>query len=76
MAAGTGNRSLALIGRIVLQQFGQRGSSGLMHGGADCGFDGFEVEAAGPPAILKDRSEQAVYFAGDFPLDRFSRFFS
>ena len=31
MAAGTGSRSLTLIRRIVLQQFSQRGSPGLMH---------------------------------------------
>jgi hypothetical protein len=47
-----------------------------MHRRTDDGFDGFEVEATGPAAILKDRVQQPVYFAGNFLLDRFSRFFS
>ena len=76
MAAGTGDRPLALIRRIVLQQLRQRGSPGLMHRRADDGFDGFQVEATGPAAILKDSVQQPVYFAGNFLLDRFRRFFS
>jgi hypothetical protein len=47
-----------------------------MHRRADDGFDGFEVEPTGLAAILKDRVQQPVYFAGNFPLDRFGRFFS
>jgi hypothetical protein len=47
-----------------------------MHGRADKGFDGFEVEATGLAAILKNRLQQPVYFTGDFLLDRFRRFFS
>jgi hypothetical protein len=76
MTAGTGNRPLIRSGRIVSQQFRQRGSSSLMHGRADHGFDRFQVEVAGLAAILKDGLQQSVYFAGDFLLDRFRSFFS
>jgi hypothetical protein len=47
-----------------------------MHRRADDRFDGFEVEATGLAAILKDRVQQPGYFAGNFLLDRLSRFFS
>ena len=52
------------------------GSPGAVHRRADEGFDGFEVQAAGLAAILKDGVQKPVYFAGNFLLDRFSRFFS
>ena len=76
MAARTRNRPLVRIRRIVLQQLRQRASPGLVHGGANNRFDGFEVQAAGLAAILKDGAQQTVYFAGNFLLDRFGRFFS
>ena len=76
IAARTGNRSVVLIRRIVLQQFRQRRSPSLMHGGADGSFDRFQVKAAGLAAVLKDDVQQAVYFAGNFFLDDFRRFFS
>ena len=34
------------------------------------------VEAAGLAPTLEDRTQPLIYFAGDFPLDRFGRFFS
>ena len=67
---------MVLIRRIVLQQFREGGSPGPVHRRADEGFDGFEVQAAGLAAILKDGVQKPVYFAGNFLLDRFSRFFS
>src|SRR5215467_11536826 len=76
MAAGTGNHPLLLIRRMVLQQFGQCGRPSLMHRRTDDGFDGFEVETTGLAPILKNRVQQPVYFAGNFLLDRLSRFFS
>jgi hypothetical protein len=47
-----------------------------VHRRADDGFDGFQVEATGLAAIPKDRVQQSIYFAGNFLLDRFGRFFS
>src|SRR6266566_5078339 len=76
MAAQTGNRTVVLIRRIVLQQLRQRRGPSLVHGGADGGFDGFQVKAAGLAAALKDNAQQPVYFAGDFLLNGLRRFFS
>jgi len=76
MTARTGKRAVFRIGRIVLQQLRQRRSPGLMHGGADGGFDCFQVQAAGLAAVLKDDAQQPVYFAGNLFLDGFRRFFS
>src|SRR5882724_6292159 len=76
IAARTGNRSVVLIRRIVLQQLRQRSSPSLVHSGADGGFDGFQVQAAGLAAVLKDDAQQPVYFAGNFLEDGLRRFFS
>ena len=54
MAARTGNRPVVRIGRIVSQQLRQRGSSGLVHGGSQCGLDGFHVEPAVVAAFLEN----------------------
>ena len=59
-----------------MQQFRQCRGPCLMHSRTDDGFDSFEVEPAGLAPALKDRVQQSVYFAGNFLLDRFSRFFS
>lgn len=67
---------MAFIRRIVLQKFRQRDGSSLMHRRADDGFDGLQVKVTGLTTILKDDAKQPVYFAGNFLLDRFSRFFS
>ena len=64
------------IRRIVSQQLGQRASPGLMHGGSQSALDGFQVESAVVAALLKNHAQESVYFAGDFVLDRFGRFFS
>jgi hypothetical protein len=61
---------------IVSQQLGQRGSPGLMHGGSQSGFHRFQVESAVAVALLKNNAQKSVYFAGDFLLDDFGRFFS
>lgn len=47
-----------------------------MHRRADDSLDGFEVQVAGFAAILKDRAQQSIYFAGNLLPDRFSRFCS
>ena len=64
------------IRRIVSQQLGQRGSPGLVHGGAQSDFDRFQVEPAVAAALLKNNVQKSFYFAGDFLLDRLGRFFS
>ena len=76
IAARTGKRSLVLIRRIVLQQLRQRRGPSLVHGGANGGFDGSQVKAVGLAAAMKDNAQQSVYFAGNFFLDGFRRFFS
>ena len=67
---------MVLIRRIILQQLRQSRSPSLVHGGADRGFDRFQVKAAGLAAVLKDDAQQPVYFASNFFLDGFRRFFS
>jgi hypothetical protein len=47
-----------------------------MHSRADGGFDGLQVKATGPTAVLKNGTQQLVYFAGDFLLDGERGFFS
>lgn len=67
---------MVLLRRRVLQQLRQRSSPRMVHRGADGGFDGFQVQAAGLAAVLKDDAQQPVYFAGEFLLDGLGRFFS
>lgn len=54
----------------------QCGSPRLVHGGAYRHLDRFEVPLPGFSTVLKDDTEQPVYFAFDFLPDRFRRFFS
>jgi hypothetical protein len=58
------------------QQFGQDGCPGMMHGGAYRHLDGFEIQLARFTPGAEDDAQQLIYFAGDFLLDRFRRFFS
>ena len=53
----------------------QGGSARLMHGGPHRHLDRFQVELSGFALVLKDDPEQVVYFALDFLLDHFGRFF-
>ena len=48
----------------------------LMHGCADCGLGRLQVESAFLTPALKQNLKDAVYFALDFVMDRFRRFFS
>ncbi len=48
----------------------------LMHCRPHGHLDGFEVQLTGLAAALKDDAEQFAYFAFDFLMDRFRRFFS
>src|ERR1019366_7577280 len=74
--ARTGNRPVVLIRRIIAQQLRQRGSSGLVHGGSHSGLDRIQIVAAAGAVLLKNHPKEAVYFAGNFLLDRLRRFFS
>jgi len=47
-----------------------------MHGGPHRHLDGFQVQPACSPEVLKDDPQQPAYFAFDFLPDRFRRFFS
>jgi hypothetical protein len=47
-----------------------------VHGGAECHFHRFQVGAAGPLALGENSTQQRCYFAREFGLDRFGRFFS
>jgi hypothetical protein len=47
-----------------------------MHGRAHRHLDGFQIEMSRFAAGAEDDAQQLLYFARDFLLDRFSRFFS
>ena len=64
------------IGWFELQQLHQGRGPGLMHSGTDRGLDTFQVESASRFAVAENDAQQLLYFAGDFLLDRFGRFFS
>jgi hypothetical protein len=51
-------------------------SASPVHGGARCRFDSLQIETGRPAESGEDNLEQLVYFAGDFLMDRFRRFFS
>jgi hypothetical protein len=47
-----------------------------MHGQTHGHLDGFQIEPAALAAAVEDDAQQPIYFACDFLLDRFGRFFS
>jgi hypothetical protein len=48
----------------------------MMHRGTNHGLDALQIELAACPAVAENDAQQLFYFAGNFPLDRFGRFFS
>jgi hypothetical protein len=54
----------------------ERACARLVHGGTRGRFNGFQIEATGPAQSGEDDVQEPVYFAGDFLMDRFGRFFS
>lgn len=58
------------------QQLRQGNSAGVMHRGTDYDLDALQIELAGCSAAAENEAQQLIYFAGDFLLDRFDRFFS
>ena len=75
MAAGTRKVPLAGSRGWELQEFAERRGSSVMHGRAHRHLDGFQVEMAGLAPVSEDHTQQLVYFARDFPVDRFGGFF-
>jgi hypothetical protein len=75
-ATRAGERPVIPIRRFELQQLRQSGGPGIVHGRADRAFDRFQIELTGCFAVPENDAEQLLYFAGDFLLDRFGRFFS
>ena len=59
-----------------LQQFGQRGGARIVHSRTHRHLDGFQIQTPGFAVAMKDDLQQLFYFARDFLLDRFRRFFS
>jgi hypothetical protein len=47
-----------------------------MHGRTHRHLDRFQIETPGLAAIFEDDAQELIYFARDFPTDRFDRFFS
>jgi len=67
-----------LVGRWrrELQQFCQRCGTGLMHGRTHCHLQGFQIQTSRLAAGTESDTQQLFYFARDFLLDGFGRFFS
>ena len=65
-----------VIRRFESQQLRQGTGPGVMHRGTDHGLDTLQIKLAGCPAVAENDAKQLIYFAGDFLLDRFGRFFS
>src|ERR1017187_6309279 len=76
MAASTRWGVLLSGRRRELQQFAQRGCPGVVHGRAHSHLDGLQIQVPRLTATAKDDAQQLVYFARDFLLDGFGRFFS
>ena len=39
-------------------------------------FDGFQIDAASAVSLAEEQAQETLYFARNFLLDRFGRFFS
>ena len=67
-----------LVGRRgrKLQQFCQGCGAELMHGRTHCHLQGFQIQTSRLAAGTEGDTQQLLYFARDFLLDRFGRFFS
>ena len=64
------------IRRIVAEELCQRGSSSLEHGGAQRGLGRIQIEPTVGVELMEGHPQEAVYFPGNFLMDRFGRFFS
>ena len=75
VTARTGHFQVFGIRRFELQQLRQGPGPSPMHHGTDHSLDTLQIELAGCLAVAENDAQQLIYFAGDFLLDRFSRFF-
>jgi hypothetical protein len=76
MAAGTSQGSLVGCRHWKSQKFGQRGGPSVMHGRTHSPLDSLQIQTPCLAAGAEDDAQQSIYFARDFLLDRFGRFFS
>ena len=76
LAARTRDGPLAVGGEWKFQQFGQCSGTCLMHRRTHRHLDGLQIELLCLAVGGEDDAQQLIYFAGDFLLDRFRRFFS
>src|SRR6266571_2450521 len=76
VTARTGHFNLIGIRQFELQQLRQGCGSGLMHSGPHGCLDALQIEPPCRLAVAENDPQQFFYFAGDFFLDRFDRFFS
>lgn len=58
------------------QQFGQSAGAGRVHGRPDQHLDGFQIQMSHLADAGEDGAQQLLYFARDFLVDGFRRFFS
>jgi hypothetical protein len=58
-----------------LQQFGQRGGAGMVHGRAHRRLHRFQIKTPGLAPTVEDDAQELIWFACDFQADRFRRFF-
>jgi len=76
MATGTGQIKQLWSRGGELQQLGQCGGPGLMHGGAHQHLDGFQIDMARLAPFREDTGNQCVDFARNFLMDLSRVFFS
>ena len=76
LTAGASSLPLLRARRVALQQLAQSHSADLMHGRPQGHFYGFQIQPGVFAALLQDQRQQPAYFASDFLLDGFDRFFS
>ena len=74
----TTTRDTSLVGCRIwkLQQVGQRGCPGMVHGGPYRHLQSFQVQVPCLTTTTEDDAQKLVYFARDFLTDRLCRFFS
>jgi tetratricopeptide (TPR) repeat protein len=76
MTAQAGDLKVIGIRWFELQQLAQSHGPGLMHRSTNRCLDTLEIESASRLAVAENDAKQLLYFAGEFFVDRFGRFFS
>jgi hypothetical protein len=75
VATGTSQVAVFRAGRTELEQLLQHCRSRLVHAGTNCHLHRFQIQTAGFFYRAEQEPEQMLYFAGDFLLNDFRRFF-